>query len=104
MLTSSENEEIESVCEAGFESYLASKHKEHMVDGLESGLLGAFIASLATVGISYFDKTGTVGYHHAWIPAAIGFSGAVAASYLTMKRDDDSHQEDFQEVCQKIQE
>lgn len=104
MLTSSETEDIESVCEAGFGSYLASKHKEHMVTGLESGLLGAFIASIATIGISYFDKTDTVGYHHAWIPATLGFSGAIVASYLTMKKDDKDHEEDFKEVCQKIQE
>ena len=104
MLTSSETEDIESICDRGFESYLASKHKEHMVEGLESGLIGAFIASIATLGISYFDKTDTVGYHHAWIPAAIGFSGAIAASYLTMKKDDEGHEEDFKEVCQKIQE
>jgi hypothetical protein len=104
MLTSSETEDIESICDRGFESYLASKHKEHMAEGLESGLIGAFIASIATLGISYFDKTDTVGYHHAWIPAAIGFSGAIAASYLTMKKEDENHQEDFKEVCQKIQE
>lgn len=95
-------EEVRTMCESGVDSYLASKHKEHLAEGLETGLLGAFIGTVLTLGVSYLDTTNTIKMTHAWLPATIGFSSALVASYATRTRDDESHKDDFNKVCSAV--
>lgn len=104
MVNSKLEAEVQSVCEAGFDSYLASKHREHLVEGMETGLLGAFIGTLLTIGASYVDPNKIIKPQHAWMPASIGFMGAVAASYLSRTRNDDAHKQDFEKVCESVEE
>ena len=104
MLSSVERQKVETLCEAGVESYISSKHKEHMVEGFEAGLLGAFIGTILTIGISYSGVSSAIKPIHSWFPAFIGFSSAVIASYTTMKNDDDDHREDYKKVCENYTE
>tara|TARA_R110000751_G_scaffold283127_1_gene386448 strand:- start:221 stop:541 length:321 start_codon:yes stop_codon:yes gene_type:complete len=94
--------EVRTMCEAGFEAYLTQQHREHMREGIEAGLLGAFIGAMLTVGTSYFDSSQVIKMSHAWIPASIGFTGAMVAAYTTITADDDMHKEDFEKVCDSI--
>jgi len=94
--------EVRTMCEAGFDTYLKQQHKEHMKEGVEAGLLGAFIGSILTVGVSYLDSSQIIKVSHAWIPASIGFTGAIIAAYTTITRDDETHKEDFEKVCSSI--
>ena len=95
-------EEVRTMCESGVDNYLASKLKEHLAEGLETGLLGAFIGTVLTLGVSYLDTTNTIKMTHAWLPATIGFSSALVASYATRTRDDESHKDDFNKVCSAV--
>lgn len=95
-------DEVRTMCESGVDSYLASKHKEHLAEGLETGLLGAFIGTILTIGVSYLDSSNTIKMTHAWLPATIGFSSALVASYTTRTRDDESHIDDFNKVCDAV--
>lgn len=98
-LTSAQTVAVNSICAGGVDTYLSGKHREHMVEGLEAGLLGAFIGTLLTIGVSYSGYANNIKPTHAWFPALIGFSSAVLAAYTTMKNDDDDHIEDFEKVC-----
>jgi len=104
MLSSVERQKVETLCEAGVESYISSKHKEHMVEGFEAGLVGAFIGTILTLGVSYSGFAPALKPNHALFPAFIGFSSAVIASYTTMKNDDDDHREDYKKVCENYAE
>ncbi len=73
-----------------------------MKEGVEAGLLGAFIGTLLTIGVSYLDSSQAIKMSHAWIPASIGFSGAMIAAYTTITADDETHKEDFEKVCDSI--
>jgi hypothetical protein len=95
--------EVRTMCEAGFESYLSAQHRTHMKEGMEAGLLGAFIGTLLTIGVSYLDSSQAIKMSHAWIPASIGFTGAMMAAYTTITADDEIHKEDFEKVCDSIQ-
>ena len=95
MFTSKETAEMETVCGAGVESYLSTKHKEHLKAGVETGVLGAFIGGVLTITYSYLDKSGIIKPQHSWMPALVGLSGGVISAYVTMEKYDDQHRGRF---------
>ena len=86
MVNSKLEAEVQSVCEAGFDSYLASKHREHLVEGMETGLLGAFIGTLLTIGASYVDPNKIIKPQHAWMPASIDATARRITDGLSAQR------------------
>tara|TARA_R110000824_G_scaffold339504_1_gene526026 strand:- start:288 stop:611 length:324 start_codon:yes stop_codon:yes gene_type:complete len=103
MMPRKEDPEVRSMCQEGFDTYLSAQHRNHMKEGMEAGLLGAFIGTILTIGVSYLDSSQVIKMSHAWIPASIGFTGAVVAAYTSIANEDDVHKQDFEKVCDSIQ-
>ncbi len=103
MISLSEQEEIESICDGGLDSYLVSKRRETALGRVEEGATGAFVASLLTVGYSYITKGKHIKFVHALIPASIGFLGGLIVAGVGYKDDDEEHTLDFNEVCERVE-
>ena len=103
MLNLSDQEELESVCDGGLQSYLSSKHREYTIKRIEEGAGGALIASLLTIGYAHYTKGKHIQFIHALIPASVGFLGGLIVAAMGYNDLDEEHSVDFEEVCSRVE-
>jgi len=102
-MTLADQDEVESICNGGLETYLSSKHTEYVIQRIEEGAAGAIIASFLTIGYSYYTKGKHIRFVHALIPASVGFLGGLIVAGMGYKDNDDEHTLDFNEVCDRVE-
>ena len=103
MIPSRYQAEVESICDAGVEAYLANKHKEYRNSRLEVGAMSAFIGILSVLGFSIFAKGSGIKLSHAIFPigAALIVSGVDAI--VNVDKKDEEYTEEFNGVCDNIE-
>ena len=102
MLPSRFQAEVETVCDAGLESYLANKHKAYRQKRLEGGAVGAFVGILAVIGITYFFKDSCVKTSHAIFPVGAALVASGVDAIINADNLDEVHTEEFNDVCDKF--
>tara|TARA_R110000824_G_scaffold73688_3_gene187637 strand:+ start:6117 stop:6428 length:312 start_codon:yes stop_codon:yes gene_type:complete len=103
MILSRYQAEVESICDAGVESYIANKHKEYRKSRLEVGAMGAFLGIISVLGISIFAEGSGIKLSHAIFPigAALIVSGIDAI--VNADKKDEDYTEEFNDVCDNIE-
>jgi len=102
MLLSRFQAEVESVCEAGLESYLSDKHKAYRKSRLEVGAMGAFIGILGVLGISYLFEDAGMKPSYAVFPVGAALIVSGIDAIINADKGDGEHTEEFNDVCAKF--
>ena len=102
MLPSRYQAEVESVCEAGLEYYLADKHKAYRKSRLEVGAMAAFLGILGVLGISYLFEDIGVKPSYAVFPVGAALIVSGIDAIVNADKKDDEHTEEFNDVCAKF--
>jgi nitrate/nitrite transporter NarK len=98
MLPSRFQAEVDSICEAGVESYLADKHRTYRLNRLGEGAFGAFVGIVGILGMTQIKDSGIkLSYAIVPISAAIIVSSLGAIFYAN--KNDEAHIEEFNDVC-----